>query len=130
MLLYAEALDKAVTCMQVAERMAENGPRAMASWMLGMTRLRMGRLVEARAHLERALCRNAPSPLRCLPSARSAEPISTQFDAPPDGKRGQVVKKTLSIDGAIIEQGMGSKMSVAAQAVFVPALAAAARSSN
>jgi predicted ATPase/DNA-binding winged helix-turn-helix (wHTH) protein len=53
--LYDDALDSAQRCAEAAKKAPDPGPAAMAEWMLGNTKHHLGRLAEARAHLQRSL---------------------------------------------------------------------------
>src|SRR5260221_5080594 len=51
--LYDDALDNAQRCAEAANKAPNPGPAAMSEWMLGHTKHHLGRLAEARAHLQR-----------------------------------------------------------------------------
>jgi len=53
--LYDDALDSAQRCAEAAKKAPDPGPAAMAEWMLGHTKHHLGRLAEARVHLQRSL---------------------------------------------------------------------------
>jgi len=53
--LYDDALRSATKCSRAADQVEDVGPSAMAEWMLGHTKHHLGRLAEARTHLERSL---------------------------------------------------------------------------
>jgi tetratricopeptide (TPR) repeat protein len=53
--LYDDALDSAQRCAEAANKAPNPGPAAMAEWMLGHTKHHLGRLAEARVHLQRSL---------------------------------------------------------------------------
>jgi predicted ATPase/DNA-binding winged helix-turn-helix (wHTH) protein len=53
--LYDDALDSAQRCAEAAKKAPVPGPAAMAEWMLGHTKHHLGRLAEARVHLQRSL---------------------------------------------------------------------------
>ncbi|HWN77849.1 MAG TPA: tetratricopeptide repeat protein, partial [Bradyrhizobium sp.] len=53
--LYDDALDSAQRCAEAANKAPDPGPAAMAEWMLGHTKHHLGRLAEARVHLQRSL---------------------------------------------------------------------------
>ena len=53
--LYDDALDSAQRCAEAATKTPDPGPAAMAEWMLGHTKHHLGRLAEARVHLQRSL---------------------------------------------------------------------------
>ncbi len=55
---YDASLARAIECAEAAKGVSDLGPMAMANWMLGMTRLRMGRLAEARTDLENSIDRD------------------------------------------------------------------------
>jgi tetratricopeptide (TPR) repeat protein len=52
---YLEALDFAGKCFDTAGKIDDPGLKAMAEWMLGATKHRLGRHPEARLHLQRSL---------------------------------------------------------------------------
>lgn len=52
---YDDALDSAQRCAEAAKKATNPGPAAMAEWMLGHTKHHLGRLAEARVHLQRSL---------------------------------------------------------------------------
>jgi predicted ATPase/DNA-binding winged helix-turn-helix (wHTH) protein len=54
-ILYDDALDGAQRCAEDAKKISEPGPAAMAEWMLGHSKHHLGRLAEARGHLQRSL---------------------------------------------------------------------------
>jgi predicted ATPase/DNA-binding winged helix-turn-helix (wHTH) protein len=53
--LYDDALDGAQACAEEAKKAPDPGPAAMAEWMLGHANHHLGRLAEARVHLQRSL---------------------------------------------------------------------------
>jgi predicted ATPase len=53
--LYDDALDGAQACAEEAKKAPDPGPAALAEWMLGHAKHHLGRLPEARVHLQRSL---------------------------------------------------------------------------
>jgi predicted ATPase/DNA-binding winged helix-turn-helix (wHTH) protein len=53
--MYHEALDGAQKCAEEAKKAPDPGPAALAEWMLGHAKHHLGRLAEARVHLQRSL---------------------------------------------------------------------------
>lgn len=52
---YDEALELAQRCAEDAKKLSDVGPTALAEWMLGHSLHHLGRLAEARTHLQRSL---------------------------------------------------------------------------
>jgi tetratricopeptide (TPR) repeat protein len=52
---YDEALELAQRCDEDAKKLSDVGPTALAEWMLGHSLHHLGRLAEARTHLQRSL---------------------------------------------------------------------------
>jgi tetratricopeptide (TPR) repeat protein len=52
---YDEALELAQRCAEDARKLSDPGPTALAEWMLGHSLHHLGRLAEARTHLQRSL---------------------------------------------------------------------------
>lgn len=52
---YDEALELAQRCAEDAKKLPDPGPTALAEWMLGHSLHHLGRLAEARTHLQRSL---------------------------------------------------------------------------
>lgn len=75
---YDEALKNASKCVQSARKTPEPGPAAMAAWMFGHSQHHLGRLSEARVHLQRGLAIDTDQ-------ARLAQTMAVGYDRKVDG---------------------------------------------
>ncbi|MBC9032640.1 helix-turn-helix transcriptional regulator [Sphingomonas sp. JC676] len=75
---YDDALKNASKCVEAAKKMPEPGPSATAEWMVGHSQHHLGRLAEARVHLQRGLAIDTDQ-------ARLAQTMAVGYDRKVDG---------------------------------------------